>query len=201
MDGCCSIVSCDELPRCRGLCYRHYSAWRRRTRTDVCSFESCTGRVNARSLCGGHYAQLLGGRPLAPLKSNRRAECRIEGCDQLSEAQRLCRKHYYRWKANGDPNVVVIAPKGAGCISKGGYRVLVFGGKQVPEHRWIMERRLGRQLLPEETVHHINGVRDDNRTENLELWSSSHPPGQRVDDKVTWAVRILRQYAPEHLRE
>jgi len=57
-----------------------------------------------------------------------------------------------------------------------------------------MEQHLGRALLPEESVHHINGVRHDNRLENLELWSSSHPAGQRVSDKVAWAREILALY-------
>jgi hypothetical protein len=33
-----------------------------------------------------------------------------------------------------------------------------------------MEEIMGRHLLPDETVHHRNGVKDDNQPENLELW-------------------------------
>jgi hypothetical protein len=57
-----------------------------------------------------------------------------------------------------------------------------------------MEQVLGRPLAPDENVHHKNGVRHDNREENLELWVTRQPPGQRVDDVLAWAREIVARY-------
>jgi len=72
-----------------------------------------------------------------------------------------------------------------GARDKHGYVILPNGGRggyRQPQHRAVMEQKLGRKLLPHETVHHKNGIRHDNRPENLELWTARHGRGQRVSD-------------------
>lgn len=65
---------------------------------------------------------------------------------------------------------------------------------RMSQHRYVMEDIIGRKLFSHETVHHINGDRLDNRRENLELWSTSQPSGQRIEDKIKWAIELLEQY-------
>jgi hypothetical protein len=90
----------------------------------------------------------------------------------------------------GDPLYSMVARSPA-SMKLGGY---------APEHRIVVARALGRPLERFENVHHKNGIRDDNRPENLELWTKPQPIGQRPEDLVSWVVFHYPELVDAELR-
>lgn len=74
-----------------------------------------------------------------------------------------------------------------------------FSDGYVLEHVLVMSENIGRPLRKGESVHHKNGIRNENSIKNLELWNIGHPAGQRVRDKVRWCVGFLRRHRPDLL--
>lgn len=166
----------------------------------------CHRKTQARGYCGWHYqrARNLGIIDKLPTEPRR---CQVPDCDRAYKCNGLCHFHDNRkrkgmpdWDTRPPRNLV--QPPGTRKLSGNGYMTIKQdGGYWELEHRAVMAKTLGRALLPGENVHHINGDRLDNRAANLELWSDRQPKGQRVEDKVQWALDVLGVYAPHLLHE
>jgi hypothetical protein len=115
--------------------------------------------------------------------------CFFEGCTRPGFANSdlgvLCQGHRSQLRRGVPLKPLRDAPAGT---LRNGYRDLSHNGAIIQEHRLVMEQHLGRHLLSAESVHHKNGVKDDNRLANLELWFRSQPNGQRVSDLIAYVV-------------
>lgn len=201
----CKVEMCHKEAKARDWCDEHYYRWRR--------YGDPEGRpVKVKD-------------QLCSMGDGRHAASRW--IEEGVERGVLCPLHERRWRKYGDPaEPPRQAARGKGrYTSDEGYilvgefnadgtlktttgktgrtRTLMRG-----EHCVLMEELLGRPLTKQENVHHRNGVKTDNSTNgplvnyrsgNLELWSTKQPKGQRVEDKIEFALEILREYAPEHL--
>ena len=217
----CTFDGCDKVVYAKALCNGHYTQQRLgrpltpleprvRRATKGCDFPRCSNLKSSGPYCSGHDRQFKAGKPLTNLqrKVSRQDNptCMFPGCENKNQSAGLCAAHLAQRRAGGPLKPIQYKTpgvwgdwqphhQGSGYILR--YRTL--NGKREYEfqHRHVMEEHLGRKLLKHENIHHINGQRDDNRIENLELWVKSQPAGQRASDLLEWAETIIALYGPD----
>jgi hypothetical protein len=202
----CKAEGC-ELPQlARGWCSSHYARWRHtgdaresEPLSAVDGFTRCArcqrNKENAQFASGNTWCK----RCVTTHEANRRDGRTCSGCDAVitvGSASGLCVTCFGMSRRATAPAKY---RTGNGYIQLSAHWDHPNASERgrILEHVKVMSDTLGRPLLPGENVHHKNGVRDDNRPENLELWVTSQPSGQRPDDLVAWAYEILERYAPQ----
>ena len=174
----------------------------------TCTIGGCTNAYVAKGLCQKHYGRKFrqGDPNVVKVRtSDKVCTALVNGkpCSRKHSAKNYCANHYQQWKLWGDPygkRPPAKRLKKYKSVFKPGHPNAK-GNGMIPEHRFVMSEMIGRPLVDNENVHHKNGDSLDNRPQNLELWNTYQPAGQRVEDKVNWAVELLELYAPEKLRK
>lgn len=169
-----------------------------------CAQPGCSTPATPRTEhCKPHRKAFLQRNPEeARLRSRPGGACPGPECTREARVRGYCGAHYQQTRRGG-ALTPLSTPRGQGRHLNRGYVIVYARGhpnaracNTMFEHVLVMSNHLGRPLVKGENVHHVNGVKHDNRIENLELWSTWQPPGQRVSEKIAWAKELLDFYEP-----
>jgi hypothetical protein len=199
----CSENDCDKPHKANGYCNMHYQRYfqgiglNSKETQRFCKHPGCENPHNRHGYCDFHANRLYRGIPLDAPRKGHYGICQVPDCEDGAGSSGLCKFHLQR-KHAGTP---LDAPRRSKrikgqinwCKSSNGYIYKRVNNKNVMQHREVMELLLGRELFKFENVHHLNGIRDDNRIENLELWTKPQPCGQRPEDLVAWVIDHYRE--------
>ena len=210
----CQVDGCYKNMLAQGRCSQHYTSAVRSgeisrkpqkiVNSGPCPVQDCGKPKYGAGFCQAHYERFRKyGDPLGLAAKKTGNPCTTSGCAGLSVALGMCRNCYANFKRHGhaEKRSDWFNKRSQKIIDLKGY-VYVYAGKhvnanrssRVAEHRLTMSNFLGRPLYKNENVHHKNGDKADNRLENLELWVTTQPSGQRPLDLIKWARSILETY-------
>lgn len=186
----CVVDGCEELRDTKGFCEFH-ARWQGEAPERECSWWNCQEPAKRDGKCDLHYGGRGSGQRKAGIEFCSVVDPDGTRCEELIVGRGLCSAHYARWSKAGDPGPVARLKRknGEGYVDPNGYIQVQRGGVKRLQHQWVMEEMLG---VPLDTVnfeiHHKNGLRSDNRPENLELKWVGHGAGQNLEDLVAFIV-------------
>lgn len=202
----CAVEGCERDTLARGWCSSHYSRWRHNgdVRPDepfevTAGFAKCNRCQHIAELSRFDEGKTWCKKCTRTHAANRRKGRTCSACDAtITNGSRsgLCVPCNGIARRKTTVSRLVNAQGYAMLTNHQGHPNANHRGR-ILEHVKVMSEMIGRPLVKGENVHHKNGVKGDNRPENLELWAISQPAGQRPQDLVAWAYEILERYAPE----
>jgi hypothetical protein len=156
----CEVKECDRKSFCKGYCTKHYQKWKKYGNPE---YIKDLGRPKSGinfvcKECGNTFY---------------RSPSEIEKAKKHNSECKFCSKKCGYDHSRGKQKKIVPLEEREWKHNRKGYLSTTVRGKTVLQHRWIIEKHLGRKLKKIEIIHHLNGIKDDNRIENLAVCTNT----------------------------